>query len=332
MSTDLAPCPSKYNTSFPDHRHVIIYHASCADGFCAAALLWEALVKYSEVVDVIIIPMHYSQPLPSDLGSHDVVYLVDFSYKRDVMYDLGKLVHHIYVLDHHRTAEKELSQLELTNASIFFDVERSGAMMVFDFVQCMESGTIHQLTGMSELVGTLPLLGSVPQTVPFLVRYVQDRDLWQFKLHKSKEINAYLSSIPFDLKDWAAMLVSMDRRKVRGSMITEGEAILRFQQMQVNKAVGRAVEIHFPVQPGGDSGTVSRIVNTTVNHSEVGVELCIRYDVPFAVTWFHRSDGKFQYSLRSCTGYDVSEIAKAYGGGGHLAAAGFESVSLIKEI
>jgi nanoRNase/pAp phosphatase (c-di-AMP/oligoRNAs hydrolase) len=47
---------------------------------------------------------------------------------------------------------------------------------------------------------------------------------------------------------------------------------------------------------------------------------------PFALSWSVRFDGVFQYSLRSAEdGVDVSEIAKAHGGGGHAHASGFES-------
>lgn len=327
MSTDLDTQPLECQTPFPGHRHVVIYHAACVDGFCAATILWDALVKHSSVANVACIPMHYAQLLPSDLGANDVVYLVDFSYKRNMMIELCKMVHHVYVLDHHKTAKEELAQLKLTdvdNTTIFFDLDRAGAMMTFDFVQCMRSGLIHQLSD------TLPLPKSHPETIPFLVRTVQDRDLWKFEMPTTKELSAYLRSVPFDLEDWAAMLVSMDVDQVRHSMIVEGQAIFRFQQMQIVGAAEKAVDINFPLQPGANHGMPVKIVNTTVNHSEVGEELCLRHDVPFAVTWFHRGDGKFQYSLRSRGGYDVSRIAKAYGGGGHPAASGFESDVLIK--
>ena len=47
---------------------------------------------------------------------------------------------------------------------------------------------------------------------------------------------------------------------------------------------------------------------------------------PFALSWSVRFDGVFQYSLRSSAdGVDVSEIARAHGGGGHAHAAGFLS-------
>ena len=50
----------------------------------------------------------------------------------------------------------------------------------------------------------------------------------------------------------------------------------------------------------------------------------------FSMSWFQQADGRFQFSLRSRNKnvegsevVDVSAIAKAFGGGGHAAAAGF---------
>ena len=61
-----------------------------------------------------------------------------------------------------------------------------------------------------------------------------------------------------------------------------------------------------------------------VDTSELLESLAVGH--PFALSWSVRFDGVFQYSLRSsANGLDVSEIAKAYGGGGHAHAAGFQS-------
>jgi hypothetical protein len=43
---------------------------------------------------------------------------------------------------------------------------------------------------------------------------------------------------------------------------------------------------------------------------------------PFAMGWWQRGDGRFQYSLRSIGDFDVSALAKKHGGGGHKNAAG----------
>lgn len=294
----------KFNVYYPGNRHVVIYHAACADGFCAALLLHEAFINTGYTIDILLIPAHYNQPLPEELKPNDVVFLVDFSYKYPVMCELIKKVEFVYVLDHHKTAKEELAQLG-ENIFINFNMDKSGAMLAFDFVNTEND------------------------EIPELVKYVQDRDLWKFELPYSREISAYLRSIEFDLKVWGSMLDNENWSASYRDSVKEGMAILRFQRMQIQSAADKAVDFDFPIHPDSMYGMPIKIVNTTVNHSEVGEELCTRFDIPFAVTWFQRGDGMFQYSLRSHGGYDVSKVAKNYGGGGHPSAAGFESRVLI---
>jgi oligoribonuclease NrnB/cAMP/cGMP phosphodiesterase (DHH superfamily) len=49
----------------------------------------------------------------------------------------------------------------------------------------------------------------------------------------------------------------------------------------------------------------------------------------FAMGWWQRADGLFQYQMRSVGEFDVSVLAKKHGGGGHKNAAGFESAKLL---
>lgn len=58
--------------------------------------------------------------------------------------------------------------------------------------------------------------------------------------------------------------------------------------------------------------------------SEVAGELCER-GAEFGACYFEAENGRFQYSLRSRGDFDVSAIARRYGGGGHKNAAGFTS-------
>jgi len=62
-------------------------------------------------------------------------------------------------------------------------------------------------------------------------------------------------------------------------------------------------------------------VNCTLLESELLGELAEGH--PFACGWYQRADGRFVYHLRSRNGFDCSEVAKLYGGGGHVGAAGF---------
>src|SRR2546422_4504114 len=40
---------------------------------------------------------------------------------------------------------------------------------------------------------------------PWLLQYVQDKDLWAWKLPNSREINAGLNSYPYDFKVWDSL-------------------------------------------------------------------------------------------------------------------------------
>lgn len=46
-------------------------------------------------------------------------------------------------------------------------------------------------------------------------------------------------------------------------------------------------------------------------------------DAPFSASYCDRGDGKRSYSLRSLGDFDVSAVARMFGGGGHRNAAGF---------
>lgn len=86
---------------------------------------------------------------------------------------------------------------------------------------------------------------------------------------------------------------------------------------------------HAPV-PAEAAGQDVPLVNAPqIDVSELGS--CLANGEPFAVAWWQRADGMFVYSLRSQepSKVDVSAVAKAFGGGGHARAAGFQVRELL---
>ena len=71
------------------------------------------------------------------------------------------------------------------------------------------------------------------------------------------------------------------------------------------------------------AGYTVPVAAAPVHESEVAGELCIERNTPFAAAFYQRADGLYSYSLRSRSDFDVSAIARLYGGGGHQQAAGF---------
>jgi len=266
----------------------VIYHDSCADGWCAAWLFARAYPG------VELIPAQYGQA-PPDVGGKTVV-IADFSYTRGVMLELMSQARSLVVLDHHKTAEDELAGL----AGCTFDLTKSGGRLAWEWL--WDAGKIGN---------TLDTYGvAYFRDAPhWLVRYTEDRDLWRWALPDSRAVNAALRSYPRTVADWDRLALTRP-----AALKPEGEAILRVEREVAAYHVRRATEIEI-------LGHKVLCVNATTLQSEIAGELAAGR--PFGVCYFELG-GKRVYSLRSVHGVDVSEIAKAYGGGGHPAAAGFE--------
>lgn len=274
-------------------RPLVIYHGpSCMDGFTAA---W---VASQFLADPELRPMQYSDEPPSDDDVRDRnVYVVDFSFKRDICERLFRSAKTLRILDHHKTAQAELEGLPYA----WFDMERSGAGMAWDYFSSgFGSG------------------GDAPR--PWLVNYVEDRDLWRFRLPSSREVNAAVACTPMTIEDYWAL----QELGIQGAA-GFGAGALAFETMCAKKAAETARVVRF-------AGHDVPFVNVQYTLASVTAGL-LAEGAPFAVAWFQRATGVFQYSLRSRgeAGVDVSEVAKKYGGGGHRNAAGFESNILLTD-
>lgn len=288
-------------------RIVVIYHANCWDGFCAAWLFSKAYP------DAEFIPAHYGTEPPDVTGA--LVAIVDFSYKRDVMLQIIAQAMQVVVLDHHKTAQEELTgliadlsgkcELGVAHPIIQFDMNKSGGRLAWEFLYGQKLLPDDWLATNKS--------GYSLGVAPWLVDYTEDRDMWWHKLTGSREINASLRSYPLDFKLWD----DMREAKPCERLYLEGAAILRREQQIIQDHLRHVRDVRI------DEYSVP-CVNATVLFSEIAGELA--KGRPFGACYFDRQDGKCQFSLRSDeNGIDVSEVAKRFGGGGHKHAAGFET-------
>ncbi len=248
---------------------VVLYHADCADGFGAAWALWKRFPAAQYVA-----VKHGFPPPPGLAGRHVVI--VDFSYPRETLEALAKEAASLLVLDHHVTAQQALAGLPYAR----FEEKKSGAVMAWEWA--------HR------------------EPVPWLLQYVQDKDLWEWALPASREINAALASYPYDFEVW-------DRLR-QDRLEADGQAILRYERELVGKIAAGAVLVSF-------HGATVPAVQSAVLTSQLGERLSPGH--PFCIVW-HDRDRRRYYSLRSQPdGADVGAIATVYGGGGHRHAAGF---------
>ncbi len=252
---------------------VVLYHADCLDGFGAAWAIWK---KYP---GARYLPVEHGLSPPSGLDNDHVV-MVDFSYPREIIERLAESTASLRILDHHVTAQAALAGLPYA----YFDMKKSGAVLAWEWAH--------------------------PEPAPWLLQYIQDKDLWEWRLPKSREINAALDSYPFDFQVWDGL--SQDTLEI------EGRAILRREDVLIAKIVKESVLVGF-------EGETVPAVYSPVMTSQIGERLC--RDYPFCIIW-HQRNGRRYFSLRSKPGAaDVSAIAVRHGGGGHVNAAGF-SVAL----
>lgn len=267
----------------PDKVTHVLYHSNCYDGFGSAWAAQQRLGKDAEYIPVL----HGNPPPP--LPSDAKVAIVDFSYKRDIIGKLKERISDLIILDHHQSARTDLAGLSFA----IFDMNKSGAMLSWEF--------FHP-----------------GKPVPEFIAYLQDRDLWQFKLPQSREVSAALRAHDFDFAVWTELSYNVPR------LMKEGAVVLQFTNRMVDIM---SEQVQWKVL----AGHKVPVANATVFFSEVGEALCNKYpQAKFAAYYMDRSDGKRQWGLRS-HGFDVSEVAKYYDGGGHKQAAGFvESLDALR--
>ena len=206
---------------------------------------------------------------------------------------------------------------QIGNHTVIHDNDQSGAMLAWRF---FHPGT----------------------EVPMLIQHIDDRDRWVFALLGSKEIHAALASYkPWSFEQWYKYI--LEPYEVDFD-INEGAAILRAHNQNVQATLKQA----------RDSVIIPAIIDSAASYkapwvwgnsaefgdfcfasglaanapaflaSDLGHELANRSGT-FGLVWSMAGDGQIHCSLRSNGDYDVSAIAKCFGGGGHRNAAGFST-------
>jgi hypothetical protein len=264
-------------------RILCIYHGNCLDGFGAA---W-ALRYWMPKAEIEFFGAKYNEPPPN--VKNRIVYMVDFSYPREIISHMLEDAATFLLLDHHKSAAENLRDLDdPRRGRIIFDMNRSGAGMSWDYF-------------------------SRGQRRNPLIDHIEDRDLWRFKLQGTREINAAMFSYPYDMNVWDT-LMSTDPRK----LFDEGVAIERKHHKDVHELVGETARMM------GIGGYLVPVANVPYTLSSDACRVLLRRTpAPFSACYSDMARGRV-FSLRSEeNGADVSQIAKIYGGGGHLHAAGF---------
>lgn len=221
--------------------------------------------------------------MPPDCEGKNV-YIVDFSYPRPLLERVASVCKTITVLDHHKTAEEDLKGLDYA----IFNMNKSGAGIAWDWF----------FPGARR---------------PWLVDTIEDRDLWRHALPDTQELMAYISTVPMTIEAYE----DLSNQHVP-EVAYQGKGILKY----ITNYGAKAIE-HVRHEMIGNY-LVATMNISYQNCSEHLNQLIEKIHPAFFVaSYFRRADGLWQFSLRSEGAFDVSMIAKIYGGGGHRNAAGF---------
>lgn len=298
-------------------RALVIYHANCDDGFGAAWAFHQ--LKEQDYFETFYHPAKYGEPFPNQWeGTADDVFIVDFSFPYSILVNEAKKYNSITQLDHHKSAwldfcvatgmnpdepNKDVpytwTDYPVANLGGIWDMNRSGAMMTWDYFMLEHGGP-----------------------TPLLISYIQDNDLWRFKFPETKPFISALRSYPQTFETWDKLNDNFN--KSGGALATfcdEGETILRYYNKQLHENLNSTKR---KIVIDGKEGLVA---NLPAQYASDAGNILAKESGTFGATYFTSASGDTVFSLRSVGAYDVSLLAKQFGGGGHKNAAGFKLFS-----
>jgi len=257
---------------------VVIYHANCQDGFGAAYAAWK---KFGEGASYI--PQKTQVELPNGLENKEL-YIVDYSYSREILEELERKNKSVTVIDHHESAKEAVTSFD----SNVFDLEHSGAVLSWKY--------FHTETN-----------------VPKLLLHIEDSDLWKFTLPDTNAVISKLWQIPFEFTVWDQLIEDLEDPEKLRTFIEQGKNILEQKERYIDELMTYAEAVEF-------DGHKTFAVNCARPYrSDVGNRLAEQTGT-MGVVWYHY-EGAFHFSLRSIGEFSVADIATKYGGGGHKNAA-----------
>lgn len=276
----------------PDDVNVVIYHDPCTDGRGSRLPAQKYLSTKFPEKKIDYYPMHIGANPPPGLDGKNVL-ICDYSYKIGVLRDLLKKVNKLLIIDHHKSAEKDLQEID--DKYKIFRMDHSGAMLTwFYFFPEIEP--------------------------PLLIKYIQDRDIWTKALPNTDKFASWFNTLPFEYDVYNKYLE--DEKLLLESIEDKGTSFEELNDYYAKQAIEFAVPKFCKI---GNKYYLVAYVNSTVLKSDIGSKVFNTYPfVDFSVTYsINDFSNSTSFSLRSTDDRaDVSEIAFANNGGGHPTSSG----------
>jgi uncharacterized protein len=280
---------------------LVLYHGD-PDGFTSAA------IALQQMPDATLVQVDYGLVSVGVVGDGASVIHVKGDNNSLSSYPIcGR---DIYFLDYHLGANDTTSLLADANSVHIFDHHKSSV-----FLEDLQADNLFVHRDMSKAACALTWRHFFPGIeTPWLVSYVQDRDLWTKQLPYTNEINAYLITIGQTIEAWEEHLQAPMTQKMQSI----GRGVLMSEKALVTLVIQETLRwVDF-------MGHTVPCACSSILRSEIGHVLAEMGSAEFGIVYFPRACGDYKVSLRS-NGFDVSKLAASFpGGGGHNNAAGFE--------
>ena len=280
-------------------KRIVIYHRKsekfeCPDGTAAAAVV---SLCYP---DAVLYGGMYGQE-PPDVSAYRKIVIVDFSYPGSILRKWRE-TSKVMIIDHHKTALNDLSGLS-SKVMKRIDLEESGATLTW-----------------KTLFPNRPM--------PKVLEYVRDQDLWLFNLPQSREVNAGISSLKKGRIGIEVVkeLMLLNDSKLLTATVDLGVKKIEETQKRVEAIANEEREVGFQWQGATLRVGVLEIPEEDLDINSGICSLIYRKKPEYQFVLGYTSiEGGWAISLRSNregSNFDVSMVAKANGGGGHLNASG----------
>ncbi|KAJ3706855.1 hypothetical protein LUZ61_010560 [Rhynchospora tenuis] len=307
-------------------KPAVLYHYPCPDGAFAALA---AHLYFSAVsTPSLFFPNTVYDPIRCDslpLDEISEAYLLDFAGPPGFVNELSSKIDRVTILDHHKTALEALSDDAATgkNVTKIIDMNRSGATIAFDFFRDKLSSAA---TSDIKLVPDSKL-----DKVERLFKFIEDGDLWRWKLLHSKAFSSGLKDLNFEFNvNFNPLLFNQLLDLDPDRVISLGQDSLAHKQKLIDECLDKSYEISLG---SGQFGHCLAVEADSISNlrSELGNQLAeksrnlnlrgigaVVYKVPEL-----KNNEILKISLRSLDSEDTTPISQEYGGGGHRNASSF---------
>ncbi len=280
-------------------KKIMIYHHNDEDGWASAAVI---LQHYPQAE---LTACFHGEDYPFVEG-YDEVFVVDFTFSQEQMTFLKEKNKHFIWIDHHASAMDKVQ-------GEFEGIRQEGTAACVLTWNYFNKGVAEEIS----------------QELPEVIAFIGGYDVWDFSKPGTEAFILYLQTLFEKGKEAHQLKEMLDTftKKDYSSALEKGELLKTYHEKITLKQLNRGVHQDF-------LGLPAMVFFANFNNSNLGnlalktfPEIKLAVIIDYVVV---QGEPLYKYSLRSRKEdeeghFNVAKLAETFGGGGHPAAAGFES-------